>query len=81
MVHLKTEVATLRIYVVESGYEDRLVPKFSCTVHFISDHEAYICNGVGSLTRANFREIVNALKDKGYNIIRYERNLKMKKYE
>lgn len=78
MIPLKTEVSTLRKYGESGGYDNRKAPEFSCVVHYISDHEVYICNAVGTLSIKSFRDIRKFFVDKGYTIFRYERKLVMK---
>jgi hypothetical protein len=70
-VHCKREVDTLRVFKQGDGYDKRSIPVFSCTVHYISDDEIYICNAVGSFSF----EIKKAILDHFLEIqkISYER--------
>jgi hypothetical protein len=77
-IHLKPEVETLRFYKVGDSYARRSSPILSATIHYISDHEAYICNTVGKLNRKLLRQLIKTLNDKGILYLRYERKERMK---
>ena len=77
--NIKTEVATLRIFKKGESYVNRDTPVFSCTIHFISDTEVYLCNAFGNFSIHVMRAIRSHLK--GFNVFRYERHGTMKKVE
>lgn len=77
-IHTKQEVSTLRVFKGGESYENRDSPILSCTVHYISDTEVYICNASGALSKTLLRVLCKDLFNSGYRIIRYERDNKIK---
>jgi hypothetical protein len=74
MIHLKTEVSTLRVFKEGYSYDDREGVLFSCTVHYLADNEVYICNAVGEISRKTVAAIRKLFIGKGIRTIKYERN-------
>lgn len=72
-IHFKTEVSTVRAYGTGETYECRSPTVFSCTLHYISDTEAYICNAVGDGGRKVFKELAKKLTQEGILVLKYER--------
>ena len=79
--HIKDEISTLRIFKDTGSYEERSVPVFSCTVHYISDTDIYICNAVGEFSREIMKTIRTLFINKGYKLCTYERRGKFKVLE
>lgn len=77
-IHIKPEVCTIRRFAVGDKYEDKRSPIFSCTAHFISDSEVYICNAIGSFSRQILVEMCIELELLGCTLLRYERRKKLK---
>jgi len=73
-IHFKTEMSTIRAFKEGDNYDAKSSVIFSCTLHYISDTEAYICNAVGDGGRKVFRELVRELSNQGVTSLKYERN-------
>lgn len=81
-VHVKNEIATIRIFENEGSYKNRSIPSFSCTIHFISDSEAYLCNAVGSMKgTTGFRLVAQHLAKQGITELVYERGEELRKFD
>jgi len=76
-VHFKDEISTIRVFDAGS-YKEKTSPLFSCTIHYISDDETYICNAVGVLSIEILRVIAKELFKKGFKFLRYEKRERMK---
>jgi hypothetical protein len=77
-LHIKEEVGTVRIFGEGGSYENKTNTIFSCTIHYIADNEVFICAARGKIPKGGFAYFMRELKKKGINIVRYERQQKMK---
>ena len=76
-MHVKTEISTVRVFKDGDSYTNKSEPIFSCTLHYISDTEVYLCNAVGDGKTA-FRKLLKHLGSNGIALLRYERHGVMK---
>jgi len=76
MVHIKDEIATLRIFSEGESYEGRDTALFSCTAHFISDSTVYLCNARGVMSVFLARQIREFFLARGITQVEYERREK-----
>lgn len=77
VIHIKSEISTARFFSTGS-YDDKTPYDAICTIHHISDDEAYICGLHGTISRETIRELMNKLRDLGISIVRFERHGKDK---